>query len=84
MPTESIELLTTAAVRDFLTFARLAHLATADAAGAPHNVPFCYWFDGEHFYFAIDEKPKRQTGLALQADAQYRGESARRARDRSL
>jgi PPOX class probable F420-dependent enzyme len=52
-------------VREFLAAARLAHLATADAAGAPHNVPLCYWFDGERIYFAIDEKPKRQTGLAL-------------------
>jgi len=70
-------------VREFVTAARLAHLATADADGAPHNVPLCYWFDGERIYFAIDEKPKRQTGLA-QADAQHRGESARRYRDRSL
>jgi len=52
-------------VREFLAAARLAHLATADAAGAPHNVPLCYWFDGERIYFAIDEKPKRQTGLGL-------------------
>ena len=52
-------------VREFVAAARLAHLATADASGAPHNVPLCYWFDGEHLYFAIDEKPKRQTGLAL-------------------
>jgi PPOX class probable F420-dependent enzyme len=52
-------------VREFVAAARLAHLATADAAGAPHNVPLCYWFDGERIYFAIDEKPKRQTGLAL-------------------
>lgn len=52
-------------VREFVTAARLAHLATADAAGTPHNVPLCYWFDGERIYFAIDEKPKRQTGLAL-------------------
>lgn len=52
-------------VREFLTAARLAHLATADAAGAPHNVPVCYWFDGERIYFVIDEKPKRQQGLAL-------------------
>jgi PPOX class probable F420-dependent enzyme len=52
-------------VRDFVAAARLAHLATADADGAPHNVPLCYWFDGERIYFAIDEKPKRQTGLAL-------------------
>jgi PPOX class probable F420-dependent enzyme len=52
-------------VREFVAAARLAHLATADAGGAPHNVPLCYWFDGERIYFAIDEKPKRQTGLAL-------------------
>ncbi len=52
-------------VREFLAAARLAHLATADAAGAPHNVPLCYWFDGERIYFAIDEKPKRQSGLGL-------------------
>jgi coenzyme F420-0:L-glutamate ligase / coenzyme F420-1:gamma-L-glutamate ligase len=52
-------------VREFVTAARLAHLATADADGAPHNVPLCYWFDGERIYFAIDEKPKRHKGLAL-------------------
>ena len=52
-------------VREFVAAARLAHLATGDATGAPHNVPLCYWFDGEHIYFAIDEKPKRQTGMAL-------------------
>jgi PPOX class probable F420-dependent enzyme len=52
-------------VREFVAGARIAHLATADGAGAPHNVPLCYWFDGERIYFAIDEKPKRRTGLAL-------------------
>jgi len=57
--------LTVPHVREFVAAARLAHLATADASGAPHNVPLCYWFDGEHIYFAIDEKPKRQSGLAL-------------------
>jgi coenzyme F420-0:L-glutamate ligase / coenzyme F420-1:gamma-L-glutamate ligase len=52
-------------VREFVAAARLAHLATADADGVPHNVPLCYWFDGEHIYFLIDEKPKRAKGLAL-------------------
>jgi len=52
-------------VRQFVAGARVAHLATADAAGAPHVVPLCYWFDGERIYFAIDEKPKRNTGKAL-------------------
>jgi PPOX class probable F420-dependent enzyme len=52
-------------VREFVAGARVAHLATADAFGTPHNVPLCYWFDGERIYFAIDEKPKRQKGLGL-------------------
>jgi PPOX class probable F420-dependent enzyme len=65
MATDSIELLTLPAVRDFLAFERIGHLATADAEGAPHNVPLCYWFNGTHFYFAIDEKPKRGRALAL-------------------
>ena len=57
--------LTDPRVVEFVAGKRIARLATADATGAPHNVPLCYWFDGEHLYFAIDEKPKRQTGLAL-------------------
>ncbi|HVA83278.1 MAG TPA: TIGR03668 family PPOX class F420-dependent oxidoreductase [Candidatus Binataceae bacterium] len=65
MAAESIALLGVAAVSDFLTFARIGHLATADAAGAPHNVPLCFWFDGARFYFAIDGKPKRGRALAL-------------------
>ena len=65
MASESLALLSIAAVRDFLTFARIGHLATADAAGIPHNVPICFWFDGARFYFAIDEKPKRSRGMSL-------------------
>ena len=46
--------------------ARIAHLATADTHGAPHNIPLCFWFDGDaRFYFAVDEKPKRATGTAI-------------------
>lgn len=53
-------------VNDFLRVARIAHLATAAASGAPHNVPLCFWFDEiSHFYFVIDEKPKKSTGLAI-------------------
>ena len=64
-PPSSIDLLSVAAVRDFLTYERIGHLATADAAGVPHNVPLCFWFDGARFYFAIDGKPKRGPALAL-------------------
>jgi PPOX class probable F420-dependent enzyme len=53
-------------VREFLEHARVAHLATADRSGAPHNIPLCFWFDGEkRFYFVIDEKPKRLTPRGL-------------------
>jgi PPOX class probable F420-dependent enzyme len=51
-------------VRIFVERHRIAHLATADAAGMPHVIPICYALDGEHFYFVVDEKPKRtRTGL---------------------
>lgn len=46
-----------------LQSARIAHLATADAAGQPHVIPICFVFDGKHIYSPIDEKPKRSTRL---------------------
>jgi PPOX class probable F420-dependent enzyme len=53
-------------VREFLKVARVAHLATADVTGAPHNVPLCFWFDDvARFYFVVDEKPKRAAGLGI-------------------
>ena len=53
------------AVREFIEAARVAHLATASGAGEPHNIPLCFWFDGAHFYFVIDEKPKRKGGTEI-------------------
>lgn len=61
----SIALLREPRVSDFLAGARIGHLATVDAGGAPHNIPVCFWFDGSRFYFAIDQKPKRRTGMEL-------------------
>lgn len=50
--------------RAFAEQHRVAHLATADAAGAPHVIPICYALVGDAFYFVVDEKPKRtRTGL---------------------
>jgi len=50
--------------RAFANQHRVAHLATADAAGAPHVIPICYALIGDAFYFVVDEKPKRtRTGL---------------------
>ncbi|MGA7670642.1 MAG: TIGR03668 family PPOX class F420-dependent oxidoreductase [Nitrolancea sp.] len=43
----------------FIDSGRVAHLATTDAAGDPHVVPVCYVYDGQRFFIAIDEKPKR-------------------------
>lgn len=46
------------AQRRFLSSRRVAHLATADAAGAPHVVPVCFALGEETVYVTIDEKPK--------------------------
>lgn len=49
------------AVRARLEEARVARLATLDARLRPHIVPVCFAYDGEVFYTAIDQKPKRVT-----------------------
>jgi PPOX class probable F420-dependent enzyme len=46
------------AQRRFLSSRRIAHLATADAAGVPHVVPVCFAVAEETLYITIDEKPK--------------------------
>ena len=42
----------------FLTDARVARLATADAEGQPQVIPVCFAFDGEAIYIVLDQKPK--------------------------
>ena len=42
-----------------LAFARIGHLATADATGAPHVIPVCFAFNGQAIYSLLDQKPKR-------------------------
>lgn len=44
---------------------RVAHLATADATGAPHVVPICFALVGDTLFVSIDEKPKRGAPLQL-------------------
>jgi PPOX class probable F420-dependent enzyme len=51
--------------RSFVERHRVARLATADHAGAPHVVPVCFGLVGDNVYIAIDEKPKRDTGRPL-------------------
>jgi PPOX class probable F420-dependent enzyme len=49
---------------ELLARARVAHLATADAAARPHVVPFCFAVIGDWIFSVVDEKPKRtKTGL---------------------
>jgi PPOX class probable F420-dependent enzyme len=43
--------------------ARVARLATADAAGRPHLVPVVFAVDGDRVYSVVDAKPKRTTAL---------------------
>ena len=43
--------------------ARVAHLATVDATGAPHIVPITFAIDGDTSVTAVDTKPKRGTPL---------------------
>jgi PPOX class probable F420-dependent enzyme len=43
--------------------ARVARLATAAAAGAPHLVPVAFAVDGDTVYSAVDAKPKRTKAL---------------------
>jgi PPOX class probable F420-dependent enzyme len=54
-----------AEARAFLDAHAVAHLATADAAGAPHVVPLCYARVDERLYFVADDKPKRRGPRAL-------------------
>jgi PPOX class probable F420-dependent enzyme len=49
--------------RRFLDRSRVAHLATADAQGAPHVVPVCFALDEAVLYITIDQKPKRGASL---------------------
>jgi PPOX class probable F420-dependent enzyme len=46
--------------RRFLAASRVAHLATADAAGVPHLVPVCFAVEAASLYITVDEKPKRR------------------------
>jgi PPOX class probable F420-dependent enzyme len=50
-------------VTEFIASARLGRLATADDAGQPLVVPFCFAWDGEALVSAIDAKPKRAGDL---------------------
>ncbi len=49
--------------RNRFVAARVARLATADAAGRPHLVPVAFAVSGDTVYSAVDAKPKRTRAL---------------------
>jgi PPOX class probable F420-dependent enzyme len=46
-----------------LRSARVGRLATADAGGVPHVVPFVFSMVDRTLYWAVDQKPKRSQRL---------------------
>jgi PPOX class probable F420-dependent enzyme len=52
-----------AQARAHFATARVARLATADAAGRPHLVPVAFAVVGDTVYSAVDAKPKRTKAL---------------------
>jgi PPOX class probable F420-dependent enzyme len=54
---------TAAEARARFIAARVARLATADAAGRPHLVPIAFAVDGDTVYSVVDAKPKRTKAL---------------------
>ena len=55
--------MTSAEARERFASARVARLATADAAGRPHVVPIVFAVAGDRIYSVVDSKPKRTTAL---------------------
>ncbi|MFQ5985767.1 MAG: TIGR03668 family PPOX class F420-dependent oxidoreductase [Thermoplasmata archaeon] len=43
----------------FIRGQRVARMATVHRQDGPHVVPVCFAFDGESFFTAVDQKPKR-------------------------
>ena len=52
-----------AEARERFAAARVARIATADAAGRPHLVPVVFAVDGEEIVSIVDAKPKRTPEL---------------------
>jgi PPOX class probable F420-dependent enzyme len=46
-----------------LAAARVARMATVDAASRPHVVPVVFVLEGRRLYWAVDRKPKRSPDL---------------------
>jgi PPOX class probable F420-dependent enzyme len=59
-------------VRERVSSARVARLATIDPDGRPHLVPIVFVLDGETLYTAVDAKPKRSRRLRRIENARTR------------
>jgi PPOX class probable F420-dependent enzyme len=59
-------------LRDRVTAAQVARLATIDEDGRPHLVPIVFALDGDVLYSAVDAKPKRSRRLARIENARRR------------
>lgn len=78
MPSLSVD-----AMRGLVQEARVARLATVDAAGHPHLVPVCFVLTGEpgdkasgdRVYIAVDHKPKRSPELRRTANLRETGQA---------
>lgn len=55
--------MTSQQARERFSAARVARLATADAAGRPHLVPIVFAVAGDRIYSVVDAKPKRPGAL---------------------
>lgn len=55
-------------VRRRFAAARVACLATANAAGQPHLVPLVFAVDGDRVLSVVDDKPKRSSDLRRMAN----------------
>jgi PPOX class probable F420-dependent enzyme len=63
-------------MRQRLSEARVARLATVTDAGLPHVVPCCLALVGETVYSAVDAKPKSTLALRRLANVRTRGRAS--------
>lgn len=62
--------------RDFVASARVGHLATASARGAPHVVPCVFALLDDAIYSVVDEKPKSGRRLLRLRNIEATGRAA--------
>jgi PPOX class probable F420-dependent enzyme len=59
-----------------LAQARIGHLATVGADGAPHVVPVCFAVTADHIVTAVDAKPKQTRALKRLANVEATGRAS--------